>query len=111
MSTTDKIQPSNDKLAEVHDRLVSTIADLVSGEDWRRFLEASQRLHAYSASNVLLILNQHRAATRVAGYRTWQRLGYQVRRGEKGIAVLAPVVSRRRGVDEKEDHDDPEVVR
>jgi hypothetical protein len=57
MSTTDKVRHStNDKLAEVHDRLVSAIEELVSGEDWRAFLEASQRLHSYSASNVLLIL-------------------------------------------------------
>jgi antirestriction protein ArdC len=33
-------------------------------------------------------------ATRVAGYRTWQALGRQVRRGEHGIAVLAPVTYR-----------------
>ena len=93
MSSTDKDRHSNnDKLAEVHDRLVAAIEDLVSGEDWRAFLEASQRLHAYSASNVLLIITQFPGATRVGGYRTWKGLGYQVRRGEKGIAVLAPIV-------------------
>lgn len=29
-------------------------------------------------------------ATRVAGYRTWQKLGYQVAKGAKGIRILAP---------------------
>jgi antirestriction protein ArdC len=112
MSTTDKVsQPTNDKLAEVHDRLVAAIEDLVSGEDWRAFLEASQRLHTYSASNVLLILSQFPGATRVGGYRTWKGLGYQVRRGEKGIAVLAPIVTRRRRIDNHEEDDQPEVVR
>lgn len=73
MSTTDKVSHSNnDKLAEVHDRLVAVGEDLVSGEDWRAFLEASQRLHSYSASNVLLILSQFPGATRVGGYRTWK---------------------------------------
>jgi len=115
--TTVKIRHStNDKLAEVHDRLVAAIEDLVSGEDWRAFLEASQRLHTYSASNVLLIITQFPGATRVGGYRTWKGLGYQVRRGEKGIAVLAPIVTRRRRLDdhEEDDHEDnnqPEVVR
>ena len=99
----------NDKLAEVHDRLIAAIDDLVSGDDWRRFLEASQRLHAYSPNNVLLILAQRPTASRAAGYRTWQSLGYQVRRGEKGIAVLAPIVSRRRPVDGDDEH--PGVVR
>jgi antirestriction protein ArdC len=101
----------DDKLAEIHDRLVQAIEHLVSGEDWRKFLEASQRLHTYSASNVLLILAQRPDATRVAGYRRWQSLGYQVRRGERGIAVLAPVVTRRRPVDEAEEAEHPEVVR
>ena len=43
-----------------------------------------------SARNVLLILTQAPWATQVAGYRTWQQLGRQVRAGEKGIAILAP---------------------
>jgi antirestriction protein ArdC len=34
----------------------------------------------------------------VAGYRTWQSLGRQVRRGEKGIRIFAPMVVK--------DHDD-----
>jgi antirestriction protein ArdC len=46
----------------------------------------------------------------VAGYRRWQSLGYQVRRGERGIAVLAPVVTRRRPVDDTDEAEHPEVV-
>lgn len=30
-------------------------------------------------------------ATRVAGYRKWQQLGRQIRKGEKGIYILAPI--------------------
>ncbi|MBA2641842.1 MAG: ImmA/IrrE family metallo-endopeptidase [Actinobacteria bacterium] len=33
-------------------------------------------------------------ATRVAGFRRWLELGRHVQRGQKGIAILAPVVSR-----------------
>jgi hypothetical protein len=47
----------------------------------------------------------------VGGYRTWKGLGYQVRRGEKGIAVLAPIVTRRRRLDDHEEDDQPEVLR
>jgi hypothetical protein len=42
------------------------------------------------SANVLLILSQAPGASQVDGYRTWQRLGRQVRAGEKGIAILAP---------------------
>jgi len=35
-------------------------------------------------------------ATHVAGYRTWTSLGRFVRRGEKGIFILAPMVGNKR---------------
>jgi uncharacterized protein DUF955 len=34
-------------------------------------------------------------ATRVAGFQTWRTMGRFVRKGEKGIAILAPIVGRR----------------
>lgn len=53
------------------------------------------RFHTYSFGNVLLILRQNPEATTVAGYRTWQTLGRQVRKGERGIQILAPVTTGR----------------
>ena len=41
-------------------------------------------------------------ATHVAGYRTWTTLGRFVRRGEKGIFILAPMVGSKRKKDETE---------
>jgi len=45
-------------------------------------------------SNVLLITSQCPHARAVAGFGTWKQLGRQVRRGENGIAILAPVTRR-----------------
>jgi antirestriction protein ArdC len=59
------------------------------------FLDAMARFHNYSFGNVLLIARQRPGATHVAGIRTWNKLGRRVKRGEKGIAILAPVVSKR----------------
>lgn len=42
-----------------------------------------------------LIINQRREATRVAGFHAWRKLGRFVRKGEKGIAILAPITARR----------------
>ena len=64
------------------------------------------KFHRYSANNCLLILMQRPEATRVAGYRAWQQLGRQVRKGEKGIKILAPI---RRKV--AEDEETGEAVR
>jgi hypothetical protein len=53
------------------------------------------RFHHYSWLNVCLIASQRPTATRVAGFQTWRSLKRHVRRGEKGIAILAPMVARR----------------
>ena len=66
-------------------------------EAFMAYLSAMARFSTYSTGNLLLLLAQRPKATRVAGYRTWQRLGRQVKRGERGIAIVAPIVFRRRG--------------
>ena len=99
MSKTEHLQTAghlhaSEKLQAAHERLVRSVEALVSGEDWRAMLEVAQRFHTYSAANVLLIAAQHPEATRVAGYGTWKRLGRYVRKGEHGIAILAPLLYR-----------------
>ena len=60
------------------------------------------RFHKYSWHNVALIASQCPTATRVAGFQTWRTMGRFVRKGEKGIAILAPIVGRR-NVDSADD--------
>ena len=103
--------PANDRLAALHDRLTAQVEALVDSQDWKDFLAVAARFHRYSANNVLLILSQMPTATRVAGYRRWQSLGRQVRRGEAGLAILAPCVSRGRPLEEAEVDERPELAR
>jgi antirestriction protein ArdC len=49
----------------------------------------------YSLNNLFLITRQRPDARRVAGYQTWRKLGRYVRKGEKGIAIIAPLVRRK----------------
>ena len=58
-------------------------------------LKTMARFHKYSWHNVCLIASQRPTATRVAGFQTWRTMGRFVRKGEKGIAILAPIVGRR----------------
>jgi antirestriction protein ArdC len=59
------------------------------------------KFRAYSFLNVLLILKQYPNAGRVAGYKTWQSLGRQVKKGEKGIMILAPMFRKHTEKTEK----------
>jgi antirestriction protein ArdC len=61
-------------------------------DDLNRYLTTMARFPAYSFRNVLLIVAQRPDATHVAGFHTWRKLGRFVRKGEKGIAVVAPMM-------------------
>lgn len=76
--------------SDVLERLTSGIRDLTSGQRWAAWLSFCSRFHRYSFHNQVLIFAQRPDASWVAGYRAWQRLGRQVRRGERGIAIFAP---------------------
>src|SRR5688572_9336608 len=63
-------------------------------ETLRRFLQVMSRFPQYSLRNCLLILKQKPDAQHVAGFRRWLEVGRYVRKGEKGIGILAPLAYR-----------------
>src|SRR5882762_7298537 len=64
-------------------------------ETLTQYLEAIGRFHRYSLRNVMLIASQKPTATHVTGFHTWHKLGRFVKKGEKGIMILAPLVRRK----------------
>lgn len=86
---------SEDRAKELHAELQQEVAALVSGEDWVRALDVASRFHRYSFGNGVLIRSQRPEATRVAGFNAWKAFRRHVRKGEKGIAILAPLTYRR----------------
>lgn len=80
------------------DKIEQLAAELERGESetLKAYLAAMAKLPRYSVHNMMLILAQRPDAQRCAGLRTWNRLGRYVRKGEHGIAILAPCVRRRK---------------
>jgi antirestriction protein ArdC len=74
--------------------LQSEVERIRNGSEWRAVLSMRQKLHAYSFSNLLLIYWQRPDASMVAGYNKWRDMGRQVRKGERGLAILAPLTKR-----------------
>ena len=72
-------------------------ASLESGqsEALTAYLKTMALFSKYSLNNLFLIARQRPDARRVAGYQTWLKLGRFVRKGEKGIAIIAPLVRRK----------------
>jgi hypothetical protein len=84
------------------DRL-ATLVDERHSDQFAAFLKAMARFRRYSFHNVCLIASQRPTATRVAGFNAWCSLNRFVRKGEKGIVILAPIVLRRSGDDADDD--------
>jgi antirestriction protein ArdC len=94
-----KLEEVNIKTKEAVDFLVQS---LESGHSavLTQYLGAMAKFRNYSFGNIMLIARQKPDATHVAGYRTWTSLGRFVRRGEKGIFILAPMVGNKRNKEE-----------
>lgn len=69
--------------------------DAGHSERLKQYLTAIARFHRYSWHNIMLIASQRSTATFVAGFHTWHKLGRFVKKGEKGILILAPVIKRK----------------
>ena len=73
------------------------------------YLKVMGRLHRYSAMNSILIGFQFPEATHVAGFHTWRQLGRSVKAGSKGIAIMAPIVWRKKTISTEERDEDEEA--
>ncbi len=69
------------------------------------YLTAMGRFHNYSLGNILEIARQKPDATRVAGLYAWNQLGRKVKKGQKGIRILAPLIGTRRKNDAEAEKD------
>jgi antirestriction protein ArdC len=65
-------------------------------EALKTYLRVMSRFHRYSWGNSLLIYSQRADATHVAGFHALLKMRRYVRKGEKGIVILAPVVGRKK---------------
>jgi antirestriction protein ArdC len=85
--------------------LEAGIDALETSDAFRHYLQVAARFHSYSFGNQLLIASQMPSATRIAGFNTWLSLHRHVRRGEKAIRIIAPVVYKKRGKESDDDCD------
>src|SRR5256714_14599478 len=89
-----KLEEIKNKTKDAVDYLVQSLESGHS-EVLTQYLGTIARFHTYSFGNIMLIARQKPDASNVAGLRSWNSLGRFVKRGEKGIFILAPMVGRR----------------
>jgi antirestriction protein ArdC len=104
-----KLDDVNLKTKEALDYLVLSL-DSGHSHVLTQYLGAMAKFRNYSFGNIMLIARQKPDATNVAGVRTWNSLGRFVRRGEKGIFILAPMIGRQSTKDVATDEPSQDVA-
>ena len=92
--TTDapsKVEQARELSANALDSLTKQLESGKS-DQLNAYINAMSRFHKYSFGNMMLILAQRPDATHTAGFHTWRSLGRTVKRGEKGIFIIAPMI-------------------
>lgn len=95
---TKEVQPivltsenQKDRLKEITDRLEQGILEVFESERYKEYLRVMSKFHHYSFNNTILIALQKPDASLIAGFNAWKNThGRTVKKGEKGIRIIAP---------------------
>jgi hypothetical protein len=103
--TAQKDNPTQAIIRQAVDFLIQQVQSGKS-QTLTAYLSAMARFRNYSFGNIVAIARQRPTATRVAGYGAWKELGRFVKRGERGIQILAPMTGYRRRKNDAEQEAD-----
>ncbi len=89
----------------IEDALTSLTESLENGQsdELTKYLQTMSRFHQYSLRNVMLIALQKPSATHVAGFHAWKKHGRFVKKAERGIVIIAPLVYKKETVENDSD--------
>ena len=95
-SAEERAQYKQQKRSEQREQVERAVRELLTSDGWQRWAQTRATFHRYSFGNCLLIASQAPQATQVAGFKSWQSVGRQVRKGERSIRIMAPMSVKER---------------
>lgn len=99
-------QTNKERIKEITAGIEKGIQELFESDRYRNYLTTMSRFHRYSLNNIMLIHAQRPDATLVAGFNKWKNsFGRHVKKGEKGIQILAPTPYKIKQEEQKLDPD------
>ena len=99
-------QTNKERLKDITDSIETGIKELFESDKYRQYLATMSRFHRYSVNNTMLIYMQRPDATHVAGFNKWRdQFGRSVKKGEKGIKIIAPTPFKKKIEQQKLDPD------
>ena len=96
LSPQERAEYKEAKRAEAREQVERATRALLSSEGWRAWAQTRATFHRYSMGNTMPIALQRPDATQVAGFKAWQQLGRQVRKGERAMRIMAPMSVKER---------------
>ena len=84
----------------ITEQLEQGVKEVFTSDKYIEYLRFMSKFTSYSFNNTMLIFMQKPNASLVAGYKSWQQKGRQVRKGEKAITILAPCPHKKEIEDE-----------
>ena len=94
---------NNNSIEEITEQLEQGVKEVFDSEKYKAYLDFVSRFYDYSVNNTILIWMQMPTASLVAGYKAWQtKFKRQVKKGEKGIKILAPCLHKFTKVEKDE---------
>ena len=88
---------TKERLKEITESIEKGIRDVFTSGKYQQYLQTMGRFHRYSVNNTMLIYMQKPDATHVAGFNKWKDdFKRNVKRGEKGIKIIAPAISKKK---------------
>lgn len=88
-----------EEVSEVVERGIRELNEaLAAGKSDRlqKYLDVMARFPRYSFNNCILVALQFPEAKIVQGFHAWKKLGRTVKKGEKGIGIIAPMIGRKK---------------
>ena len=79
-----------DQLKAVTDQLEKGVMEVFQSDKYKQFLDTMAKFPRYSVNNSLLIMMQKPDAQLCQSYTGWKEMGRYVKKGEKGLNILAP---------------------
>ncbi len=99
------------QMYEITKKLEEGVKELFTSERYTEYLKTMSKFYKYSFHNTVLIALQRPEATLVAGYSAWQKNFHrQVKKGEKGIQIIAPSQRKEKELVEKFDPETNEPI-
>ena len=83
-------EEQEEQIKALTDQLEKGIKEVFTSEKYKAYLSTMEKFHSYSFNNSILIYVQKPNPSMVAGFKTWQSLERQVKKGERGIRIFAP---------------------